>query len=127
LNFLNFHPILMQFSVKCSSLWVIDGPYIFCLYYFKKGSKRSPNFDILHIWKKIISSNFYVFFMNGLCWELSAVCQCISSIFYGFIKINLTESANFQNLKVFIFSSNFNTVFCKVFILMGYWCAILKN
>ena len=100
-----FHPILMQFLAKYSSLWVIDGPYKFVCYYISKRGLKWPrfrNFSYLKgIYNFYFSSNFEMFFLlfNGLCWELSVVYRWISSIFYGFwdkFDKKRLKSVNFQ-------------------------------
>jgi hypothetical protein len=118
----------MQFFAKCDTLWVIDGPYNFLLFHFKKVSKWGPNSEILYIWK-VYRIFFHLILLNGLCWELSVICQWISSIFSSFWdKLNQKrlKSANFQNLKVFSVHLILMQ-YLEVFILMEFIDAILSR
>jgi hypothetical protein len=94
-----------------SCWWAIN---VFCYFILKNGSKRCPNSELFAYWKGIIKCLFFIQFnvlyffllLNGLCKELLLLCQQISTIFYGFwgkCDRQRLKTANFQNLKVFIF------------------------
>ena len=83
--------LIMQFFAKCSDLCFFW--YIEFLFFF--------HFNVVYL-----LNDWCGLFVEWLCWELSVVCRRFSAVVYHFrekLDWKRQKSANFQNLKVFIF------------------------
>ena len=95
---------------------LVDHNFVFTILFWK-GSKKTPNSNILDIGWHIQFLFFICFFklflpLNGLCWELQIICRHVSSVMVSEINcIEKGQQVPNSNIPNFLFIINFNSFF----------------